>query len=87
MRCFKRNMKALNLYTHLKTFKTLNLKLEERRQFKNQEIRVVLKGRLYQDSETSKNERQVGLRRKRNPHPQTQTHDSPREGMQWPPDL
>lgn len=80
-------MKALNLYTHLKTFKTLNLKLEERRQFKNQEIRVVLKGRLYQDSETSKNERQVGLRRKRNPHPQTQTHDFPREGMQWPPDL
>lgn len=74
MKCFKRNVKALNLYTHLKTFKTLNLKLEERRQFKNQEIRVVLRGRIYQDSEISKNERQVGLRRKRNPHPQTQTH-------------
>lgn len=70
-------------------FKTLNLKLEER-QFKNQEIRVVLRGRIYQDFEPSKTEKQVGLGKKegaRNPHPHTQTHNFLREGMQKMPDL
>lgn len=66
MKCLKRNVNALNSYIHLKTFKTLNLKLEER-QFKNQEIRVVLRGRIYQDFEPSKTERQVELGKKREP--------------------
>lgn len=63
---FKKEVNALNLYRHLKTFKTLSWKLEER-QFKNQEIRMVLRGRSHQDFETSKNQRQVGLGRKREP--------------------
>lgn len=66
MKCLKRSVNALNLYIHLKTFKTLKLKLEEW-QFKNQDVRVVLRGRIYQDFETSKNERQVGLGRKKEP--------------------
>lgn len=51
---FKKELEGIKcIHTFKNIFKTLNLKLEDR-QFKNQEIRVVVRGSIYQDFETRK---------------------------------
>lgn len=61
---FKKNHDCIKFIYAFKKRLRPGLKLGER-QFKNQETRVALMGRIHQDFETSKKERQVGLGRKR----------------------
>lgn len=63
---FKKNRDCIKFIYAFKKCLRPGLKLGER-QFKNQETRVALRGRIHQDFETSKKERQVGLGRKREP--------------------